>query len=240
MSSENTLYPVMDMVIMQPGVRVFCDDQDERWYDHGGIIVGARSLGGGQWEFDIVLDGNEDKSPITLDDRQIWPDGDATRDAPPPPNALKIFLCHGREDKEPIRKVYGDLKRSGMDPWLDEENLLPGIEWEPAIQAAVRNSDVVLVCLSRTSTTKTGFVQKEIRIALDAADERPEGAVYIVPAKLEDCELPGRLSRWQTVNLYETGGYSKLLRALEAHPNRTNADAEQGRRTYWKRSFYGL
>jgi hypothetical protein len=38
--------------------------------------------------------------------------------------------------------------------------------------------------------TKTGFVQKEIKIAPDAADEQPEGRIYIIPVRLEDCDVP--------------------------------------------------
>ena len=132
-----------------------------------------------------------------------------------PPRRLKVFLCHGSEDKGLIRKLYESLMEVGMDPWLDEKNLTPGIEWEPTIRAAVRNSDVVLVCLSKQSASKTGFAQKEIVIALDAAEERPEGAVFIIPVLLEECQLPSRLAKWQSVRLYETEGYAKLVWGLQ-------------------------
>ena len=42
------------------------------------------------------------------------------------------------------------------------------------IAKAVKNSDAVVVCLSMKSTNKTGFIQKEIRYALDTADRQPE------------------------------------------------------------------
>ena len=135
--------------------------------------------------------------------------------AKPRARTLRVFLCHGKEDKEDVRRLYEDLKRDGMEPWFDEEDLWPGTEWEPIIRAAVRDSDVVLVCLSPTSCSKTGFVQKEIRIALDAAEERPEGAVYIIPVLLQRCTLPTRLARWQAVNLFDTGGYARLVWGLE-------------------------
>jgi hypothetical protein len=35
-----------------------------------------------------------------------------------------------------------------------------------------------------------GIIQKEIRKALDFADEKPQGAVFVIPAKLEPCEVP--------------------------------------------------
>ncbi len=37
---------------------------------------------------------------------------------------------------------------------------------------------------------------------------------YIIPAKLEDCVLPDRLSKWHSVSLFEATGHEKLRRAL--------------------------
>jgi hypothetical protein len=71
------------------------------------------------------------------------------------------------------------------------------------------------VCLSRTSAKKTGYVQKEIKFALDRADEKPEGTKYIIPVRLEDCEVPARLRPLQWVNMYEAEGYERLLRTLK-------------------------
>jgi TIR domain len=127
---------------------------------------------------------------------------------------LKVFLCHSSADKDFVRRLHADLRRDGLQPWLDAEDLIPGQEWKVAIERAVRSSDVVLVCLSQSSISKTGFVQKEITFALDAAEERPEGAIYIVPARLETCEVPQRLGKWQWVDLFEPNGYQKLLNAL--------------------------
>lgn len=110
-------------------------------------------------------------------------------------SVLQIFLCHSSGDKDNVRQLYKQLSRDGFSPWLDEECLLPGQEWEFEIRKAVRNSKAVLVCLSHSSVTKEGFVQKEIRIALDAADEKPEGAIYIIPLRLEDCLVPERLEK---------------------------------------------
>jgi hypothetical protein len=127
---------------------------------------------------------------------------------------VKVFLCHSKEDKEKIRQLYARLRENGLEPWLDEIDLLPGMEWRSEIENAVRNADVVLVCLSKSSVMKTGFVQKEIAFALDTADEHPEGHIYVVPARLEACDMPQRLSRWQWVDLFEPDGYQKLVGAL--------------------------
>src|SRR5262249_38498596 len=113
------------------------------------------------------------------------------------------------------RKLYSD----GIKPWLDEEDLLPGQDWEYEIPRAVKASDVVIICLSPGSITKQGYVNKEIKHALDVADEQPQGTIFIIPLKLEDCKIPERLSRWQWVSLYEENGYEKLMRALRLRAN---------------------
>jgi hypothetical protein len=131
------------------------------------------------------------------------------------PQTLRIFLCHSSGDKETVRSLYKRLRIDGFYPWLDEENLLPGQDWNQEIIRAVRNSDVVLVCLSEKAVSKAGYVQKEIRYALDVADEQPEGAMFLIPVRLEECDVPQRLSRWQWVNCFEDQGYARLLLALE-------------------------
>ena len=128
---------------------------------------------------------------------------------------LKVFLCHSKDDKSKIYKLYNRLITDNFDVWLDEVKLIPGQDWDLEIKKAVRNSDTVVVCLSNSSTTKEGYIQKEIRFALDVAEEKPEGTIFIIPAKLEDCNVPSRMSRFQWANLFENNGYSKLKEALQ-------------------------
>jgi len=128
---------------------------------------------------------------------------------------MRIFLCHSSGDKSQVRDIHKRLGRDGFAPWLDEEDLLPGQDWHAEIKKAVRLSEIVLVCLSRSSITKQGFVNKEIKFALDVADEKPEGVLYIIPVRLEECTVPERLSQWQWVDLFSANGYSRLLRSLQ-------------------------
>jgi formylglycine-generating enzyme required for sulfatase activity len=128
---------------------------------------------------------------------------------------LKVFLCHSSSDKPAVRTLYQQLCADGVEPWLDEEELIPGQDWQREIPKAVRASDAIVVCLSRGSINKEGYVQKEIKDALDAADEKPEGTIFIIPLKLEECAIPDRLQRWQAGRLFEERGYEKLVRALQ-------------------------
>ena len=139
---------------------------------------------------------------------------------------LKVFLCHASGDKPPVRQLYKDLVAEGVDAWLDQEKLLPGQDWRLEIPRAVREADVVVICLSKKSITKEGYIQKEIRFALDIAEEKPEGTIFLIPARLEDCTVPERLGRWQWVDLYDENGFLKLLRSLKLRANKVGAVIE--------------
>jgi len=130
------------------------------------------------------------------------------------PKELNVFLCHSSSDKSVARKIYHQLiEIKSVKPWFDEVDILPGEDWEPAIKRAVRNSQVVVVCMSKSSVRKEGFLQKEIRIAIDVALEKPENTIFIIPIKLEECEVPDRLSSFQWVKYPED--WDKLILSLK-------------------------
>jgi len=145
--------------------------------------------------------------------------------------SLKVFLCHASEDKPLVRKLYRYLRNNGIDAWLDEEDILAGQSWELEIKRAIRETHVMLVCLSNKSAGKRGYVQKEIRIGLDEAEMLPEGEIFIIPVRLEDCPMPfEKLKELHWVNLYEENGYQKLMRALQRQASSLGIPLAGGRR----------
>lgn len=135
-------------------------------------------------------------------------------------SSLKVFLCHATEDKPSVRSLYSRLLRDSFDVWLDEENLIPGQNWALEISKAIKKTDIMLVCLSNKSVTKKGVVQKEIKLGLEEALLLPEGQIFIIPVRFEDCPMPAeRLESLHWVNLFEETGYEKLLKALRLRAN---------------------
>jgi Tol biopolymer transport system component len=129
---------------------------------------------------------------------------------------LRVFLCHANADKYAVRQLYFYLVEFEIDAWLDTEKLSPGQDWEKEIPKAIKNSDAIIVCLSKDSVNKEGYVQKEIKFALDKADEMPEGRIFLIPARLDDyVSLPDDLKKIQRVNLFEEDGCVKLLESLQ-------------------------
>ncbi len=136
---------------------------------------------------------------------------------------LRVFLNYASEDREAVMKLYQRLVASGVEPWLDIAELLPGQKWQLKIDEAIASSDAVIVCISKRSITKEGYVQKEIKDALGKLEEKPDDAIYLIPAKIEECEVPGRLSELQWVNLFDENSFEKLIQALCLRAERVNA-----------------
>ena len=139
-----------------------------------------------------------------------------------------VFLCHSSSDKKYVRRLDRRLRGDKIRTWLDERELLPGQEWDPAIRQAVRAADVVVVCLSSASIDRSGYIQKEIRHVLDVADEQPGGVIFVIPAKIEDCQVPDRLARWQWVDMRKPGGYNRLVAAIRAAERADRERAQRG------------
>jgi formylglycine-generating enzyme required for sulfatase activity len=135
----------------------------------------------------------------------------------------RIFLAHAREDKAQVRKLYDELKVRGFDPWLDVVDLMPGQIWKTEIPKAIREAEIFLACLSTRSVEKRGYVHREFRLALSAFAERPPGSIYLIPVRLDDCgvpelEIPDQALSFQDiqwVDLWEEGGFDRLVNALE-------------------------
>lgn len=128
---------------------------------------------------------------------------------------LKVFLCHASTDKPKVRELYRYLKKRGIQPWFDEEDLVGGQDWQVEIPKALATSDAIIICLTKNSVDKEGYIQKEIKFALDKALEMPEGRIFLIPVKFEECEVPFTLSRYQWVDLTIESGYAKMMKALK-------------------------
>jgi hypothetical protein len=137
---------------------------------------------------------------------------------------LRVFLCHSSQDKPIVRELYQRLNAEGwIDPWLDEEKLLPGHIWDMEIEKAVEAADVAIVCLSNNSINKEGYIQKELRFVLDIALEKPEGSIFIIPLKLEECQIPRRLRSLHFLEYFPKEKKAKAFRRLiEGITNRAN------------------
>ena len=133
------------------------------------------------------------------------------------------FLAHASEDKSQVRAIYAKLKGAGLAPWLDEENLQPGERTEGKIQEAIKKCRFFLACISSQSVGKDGFIQKELRLALQEFEQKSPDTIYFIPVLLEDIPLPDiqvgtmSLQEYQAARVYDEAGLGKLIKQLQEH-----------------------
>ena len=80
--------------------------------------------------------------------------------------------------------------------------------------SALQASDFILIFLSRNSVAKRGYVQREMKLALDAWQELPEGTIHTIPVRLDDCVVPEPFRRYHYANLFDSRGFERLTRAI--------------------------
>lgn len=141
----------------------------------------------------------------------------------------KVFLNYAREDEKPVEELYGELQAAGTVPWMDTKDLLPGQDWKLAIKSAILEADFFVVCLSSQSVNKRGFVQREIKHAQELWTEKLEDDIYMIPLRLDECDVPSSLAQFQWLDLFAEEGFSRLLNAIRVGSERLTTDADRDR-----------
>lgn len=130
-------------------------------------------------------------------------------------NSKKVFLSYASEDYSHALTVYKKLKERGHEPWLDKGKLLPGQAWELEIEQAVEKADFFIAILSKKSVSKVGYVQREMVFGLKYLSYRPIGSIYFIPIRLDNCEIPQGIKKYQYIDLIAEDFYEKLFYAIE-------------------------
>ena len=137
------------------------------------------------------------------------------------PNA-RIFVSYAREDQVPAGALVSFLRAAGFDIWFDKDSLYAGQDWRTVIEQEIAHARLLVICFSRSSVDKTGFVQKEMRLALQQTELRPSSRVYIIPVSLG--WLCGA-SSLQRLHVLDVGAPDASRRLLEAIGNATGDGA---------------
>ncbi len=135
---------------------------------------------------------------------------------------IQIFLAHASEDKPAVLALHERLKQAGYKPWLDKKDLIPGQNWRSVIPKAIADSQLFIACLSQRSIAKQGFVQREFKMALNQYADRPPNSIYLIPLRLDECDIPDLRQEEYGLNLrdlhwldyWEEDGFEQLERAI--------------------------
>jgi hypothetical protein len=110
----------------------------------------------------------------------------------------QVFVSYAQADKDVARQVAEALRNAGLLVWIDAWELATGDSIAQRIDQAIASSDVLLVLLSQSSVASK-WVQHELSAALSG--ELRDRAITVVPALIEDCEVPPLLADRQYLDL---------------------------------------
>jgi hypothetical protein len=126
---------------------------------------------------------------------------------------LNVFLSYARADSERVSKLHHELERAGFDAWMDRSDIVAG-DWRTAIKRGLRRSNFFLACLSTNTVTRGEVLEFEWDSALDVQQQQLEGELYLIPVRLEPCDVPEKLRHLQWIDLFAPDGEARLLRVL--------------------------
>ena len=134
-----------------------------------------------------------------------------------PETRSRVFIAYVDEDYQAAERLYDALAAQGFDPWVDKKKLLPGQNWPRSIERAIELSDFFIASFSRRGVGKRGHFHSELRYALDCASRLPLGDIYLIPVRLDNCQVPSRISRQiQYVDLFPSweSGIARILSVM--------------------------
>src|SRR5690349_5792822 len=73
----------------------------------------------------------------------------------------KVFCSHRQKDKPVVKEVAAKLAAAGIDPWVDEWEILPGDDFVGAINKGLKTCDAGLIFFSN-EVADGKWVQAEI------------------------------------------------------------------------------
>ena len=105
---------------------------------------------------------------------------------------MKVFLSHSHTDAPLAARVSEALRRSGLEVWDTDLDVLPGDNWAAAVGRALEESEAMVVLLTADAINSPN-VRREIEYALGAK----RYSNRLIPVAVGDRErLPAHKVPW--------------------------------------------
>lgn len=125
----------------------------------------------------------------------------------------QVFISYAHQDYEKVEQLERKLSEAGYRPWIDKKILAGGV-WADEIKIAIEDSDFFLAVLSKNSVNRKGVLQDELKQAMDILGGMNHTDTFLIPVRLDDCDPPRQLRRFQYVDLFAKDGWEVLNRGM--------------------------
>lgn len=143
-------------------------------------------------------------------------------------DAQQIFISYASPDKNRVIPFYDALKNKGFNVWMDCQCLLPGQNWDFEIKRSFTKSNFVLAFISSNSINRRGYVQRELKLALDKLTEKLIDDIYIIPVLLDDnLQLPDELTSIQAIHASDLNSHEKIASSINHQLDRFGVKTEK-------------
>jgi hypothetical protein len=126
-----------------------------------------------------------------------------------------IFLAHNSHDKPRIREISHGLKRRGLKPWLDEEQIVVGQSFQKVIQTAIPVVRSAVVFVGQDGLGN--WQEEEVQLLLDTCKKADKPLFLALLPGVDDNDIPPELGflkqkHWVSFN----NGRNKALHEIES------------------------
>ena len=118
----------------------------------------------------------------------------------------KAFLSYSRSDASSALEIARRARAAGIDLWVDQLDIPPGVLWDTAIESALKGATHVVFLLS-PDAVESHNVLDEMSFALESRKS-------IVPVLMRPCDRPFRIRRYQYIDA--TAGMEAAIDQLVA------------------------
>ena len=93
-------------------------------------------------------------------------------------NSHSIFISYASPDRERVLPYFNWLEKQGFNVWIDCRRLKAGQNWDFEIKRALDKATFVLMFVSNLSYDRRGYLQRELKLALDKLSEKLIDDIY--------------------------------------------------------------
>jgi hypothetical protein len=126
-----------------------------------------------------------------------------------------VFISYCSEDFKHVLEVRSKLEEAGFTVRMKAHSIVGGEEWRKKLVGFICQADVFVACISSTWGDREIFAYKEVSVACELEEKLPKEVSFIIPARLEECNIPQELENRQQVDLHVVPGIETLLKAIQ-------------------------